>query len=240
MSRLTHEVNIPRIARYGLTPPDVNLLGISMNGALTVGSIRSGWRSWGAGALAASLIAGLLLGAQGGSAHALTLPVDSSHALPERPARMDVGADGTIYATLPTEIAIAIEPRGVPGDLGRIIELPGTAKPFDIAVTADGATAYVSRTSPSPDLEGSIERVDLPTGEVAALAGLGTWVTDVQLTADDATLVVASPGDQEVVLIDTASDEVRARVTVPSQPLGLAVANGIAYVGGSPFLHAMM
>lgn len=190
-------------------------------------------------ALGVSLILGLLLTVAAPAARAMSLPVESERSLPEAPARIVVGADGTTYSTLPTERAISIEPWGVGDPEGRIVSLPGAADPFDIAVTSDGATAYVSRLSTDVDPQGSVERVDLTTGEVTPLANIGSRPTELELTADDATLVIGLEGDTQLVLVSTATDEVRARITLRAQPYALAIDGRMAYVGGYQVIQSV-
>ena len=196
----------------------------------------------GALAIAMNRGAGLLLSAGGISpAHAISLPVEAVRDLPEQPDRLAVGTDGTIYATLPTQVAISVEPRGAQGDLGRIIELPGAAQPFDIAVTSDGAVAYVSRLGVD-GARNSVDRVDLATGEVTQIADVGASPTEIDLTDDEATLVVGSGeglGVLELVLVDTATEEIRARVALRTQPYAMVVYGDIAYLGDNSSIQAV-
>ena len=190
-------------------------------------------------ALGISLILGLLLTVAAPTARAMSLPIESQRSLPEMPTRIEVAADGTSYSTLPTERAIAIEPWGGGDPGGRIVPLPGAAEPFDIAVTSDGATAYVSRLSTDADPQGSVERVDLTTGAVTPIADIGSRPTELELTADDATLVIGQEGDSQLVLVSTATDEVRARVTLQAQPYALAIDGQMAYVGGYQVIQSV-
>lgn len=183
-----------------------------------------------------SLMTGLLLGAQAPAAQAAFLPSVSTHDVPEYPDRLAVTPDGTIYGTIESAVGVVIAPRG---DQARLLTLPGTSVPFDIAVTSDGSVAYVSRVANETNPNGSVDRVDLVTGAVTPVAGVGATPTEIELTDDGATLVVGSLADSQVVLVDTATDEVRARIPLETQPYALTVAGNIAYVGHIPVVQAI-
>lgn len=204
--------------------------------------MRSRSRRWmtavGGPALCVGLMAGLLIGVGSQGAQAGVLAGVGAVEIPAKPDILHVGATGTVYATLPSEDAIAIVSTAEQPQV-RLIELPGSADPFDITVTADEATAFVSRLPDDANPEGRLDRVDLNTGEVTQIEGMGYWPTGLALSQDDQTLVVAVLAEREAVLIDTASNSVRERVEVRSGASVVAIRGNIAYVGSTPTIDAI-
>lgn len=189
-------------------------------------------------ALGVSLMAGLLMAAGAPGAQASTPPLAAVVDLPGDVAAVAVGKSGTVFATLPDQDAIAIA-RLEPQPQVRILNLPGTADPLAIAVTSDEAVAYVGRLPNDANPDGRLDRVDLATGAVTQIEGVGYWPNDLELSADDKTLVVAVVGQAEAVLVDTASDSVRERVRLRHGAGNVAIDGNIAFVGSAPIIDAI-
>ncbi|MBI3852369.1 MAG: bifunctional YncE family protein/alkaline phosphatase family protein [Verrucomicrobia bacterium] len=117
-----------------------------------------------------------------------------------------------------------------------IKEISVGVAPFDVAIKADGKTAYVSnwggrrpkpgeRTAKSSGTEtlvdergvaasGTVSVVDLEKGEEVAQIVVGLHPSDLELSADQQTLYVANANSDTVSVIDTTSLKVTAAVLV--------------------------
>jgi len=124
--------------------------------------------------------------------------------------------------------------------------------PFDVVLSSDGSTAWVSdfggrrsrageRTADSSGTavlvddrgiaaSGTVTRVDLAAGRASATIEAGLHPTDLVLAPDGGTLYVAAANSDAVVAIDTASGTVRERIDVrldPGLPFG-CITNALA------------
>lgn len=131
------------------------------------------------------------------------------------------------------------------GDL--ITEIRVGVAPFDVALAADGATAYVSnwggrhpkeneRTAKSSDTNtlvdergiaasGSVSIVDLKQGREIAQIETGLHPSDLELSSDGKTLYVANANSDTVSIIDTQAMKAVETVLVrpkPNLPFGSA------------------
>ena len=99
------------------------------------------------------------------------------------------------------------------------------AEPGDIAITPNGATAYVSGVS------GDVSPIDLATDTVGSLITAGT---SVAITPNGATVYTADAGDT-VTPIDTATNTAGAPITVGNGPDAIAITpdGTTAYVANS-------
>jgi len=74
--------------------------------------------------------------------------------------------------------------------------------PYGLAVTADGAKAYVAQTDAAAVVE-----LDLKSWKVGRSIDVGRWPRQMALSADGRTLAVSTSGDQTVSIVDTAAGE---------------------------------
>lgn len=126
-------------------------------------------------------------------------------------------------------------------------EIPVGVAPFDVALSGDGKTAYVSnwggrhpkpneRTAKSSDTDtlvdehtvaasGTVSVVDLGEAKEIAQVNTGLHPSDLQLSADQQTLFVANANSDTVSVIDTTNLRVRDSILVrpdPKLPFGSA------------------
>jgi YVTN family beta-propeller protein len=115
-------------------------------------------------------------------------------------------------------------------------EIPVGVAPYDVVVSADGKTAWVSnwggrrpktgeRTAPSAGTEtlvdergignsGTVSLLDLDTGAETVQVNVGLHPSDLALTRDGKTLYIANVNDDTVSVVDTARRVVRETVVV--------------------------
>ena len=108
---------------------------------------------------------------------------------------------------------------GTPIDLG--------VPPYDVAVTADGGTAWVTARPLLDGLGGDVELipVDVETHVVGTSIPLGTdgQYTSIALSADGGTAFVAMERDDTVIPVDLATRTVGSPIGVSPHPAGLAL-----------------
>ncbi len=110
--------------------------------------------------------------------------------------------------------------------------LPVPSRPFRVAVTPDGGTAFVATIAGTDriyfiDLDGAASQVagSLIAGQMgAALGVIFTEASGMTLSPDGALLAVCISFDDELLLVDTASRSEIARVPVGDFPLRVAFA----------------
>jgi YVTN family beta-propeller protein len=119
-------------------------------------------------------------------------------------------------------------------------EIPVGVAPYDIVLTADGGSAWVSnwggrhpktgeRTAPSGGTEtlvdergiarsGTVSRLDLSGGTETAQVSVGLHPSDLLLSGDGRTLYVANANDDTVSVVDTTRRAVRETIVVKPDP----------------------
>jgi hyaluronoglucosaminidase len=160
------------------------------------------------------------------------VPVDlaTSTALPEIPVDCPasialVPGQEKAYVTRPcattvVPLDLSTNTLGTPIDLG--------TNPYDVAVTADSETAWVT-VRPFPDGLGedaALIPVDVETDAVGTSIPLGTneQNTSIVLGADGATAFVAVETDNAVLPVDLVTGTVGSPIAVSPHPAGLALA----------------
>src|SRR5436309_374668 len=115
--------------------------------------------------------------------------------------------------------------------------IPVQFSPFGIAITPNGAFAYVSNTGAICDLcpiaqSGSVSVIDTTTYNVVATIPVGRWPAGVAFTPDGAFSYVANFNSNTVSVINTVTNTVTATIGVGTEPLFVAITpNGaFAYV----------
>jgi YVTN family beta-propeller protein len=102
------------------------------------------------------------------------------------------------------------------------LKLPDTARPMGLALTADGATLYVSNGR-----AGTVSRVDLATGTVTGTVTAGTRPWGIGLSADQSRLFTANGPSNDVSVIDTRTFHVIATLSAGGGPWGIALAPAV-------------
>ena len=115
--------------------------------------------------------------------------------------------------------------------------IPVQWSPFGVAITPNGAFAYVTNTGAICDFCGAIQSysvsvIDTATYKVVTTIPVGQYPAGVAITPNGAFAYVANFNSNNVSVIDTATNTVTATVTVGTNPLGVAITpNGaFAYV----------
>src|SRR5229473_2812131 len=115
--------------------------------------------------------------------------------------------------------------------------IPVQFSPLGVAITPNGAFAYVTNTGAVCDLcpfnqPSSVSVIDTATYSVVATIPVGQYPAGVAITPNGAFAYVANFNSNNVSVINTATNSVTATVTVGTNPLGVAIApNGaFAYV----------
>ena len=103
------------------------------------------------------------------------------------------------------------------GKVVRSVELPAAAT--GIAVTADGATAYVTCAAPTS----TVCAVDTKTGKISASIPAGHTAIGPALSPDGKTLYVCNRFDNNVSVIDLATKKETAKVETIREPFAAAV-----------------
>src|SRR6266436_6956101 len=115
--------------------------------------------------------------------------------------------------------------------------IPVQFSPFGVAITPNGAFAYVTNTGAVCDLcpfsqPPSVSVIDTATYSVVATIPVGQYPAGVAITTNGAFAYVANFNSNSVSVIDTATNTVTATVPVGTGPWGIAITpNGaFAYV----------
>jgi YVTN family beta-propeller protein len=115
--------------------------------------------------------------------------------------------------------------------------IPVQFSPLGVAITPNGAYAYVTNTGAVCNLcpvnqPSSVSVIDTATYKVVATIQVGQYPAGVAVTPNGAFAYVANFNSNSVSVIDTATNTVTATVTVGINPLGVAITpNGaLAYV----------
>jgi YVTN family beta-propeller protein len=167
--------------------------------------------------------------------------------------------DGTAYVCLSRNNALGV----VDLKEGKLVrEIPVGVAPFDVALSRDGSTAYVSnwggrrpkageKTAKSSGTDtlvdergvassGSVSFVNLASGAETAQVETGLHPSDIALSSDGRMLAVANANSDSVTLIETASATVVATILVrpdPTLPFGSAT-NAVAFGEDGNTLYA--
>src|SRR5260370_24873667 len=120
---------------------------------------------------------------------------------------------------------------------GPVAVIPVQFSPLGVAITPNGAFAYVTNTGAVCDLcpfnqPSSVSVIDTATYSVVATIPVGQYPAGVAITPNGAFAYVANFNSNSVSVIDTATNTVTATVTVCTSPSCLAITpNGaFAYV----------
>ncbi len=166
------------------------------------------------------------------------------------PCGVAVAGDGrTAYVALSIRNTLAV----VDLVAGKVIkEIPTGVCPFDVVLSADGRTAYVSNfggrrarkgehaelsagtlvavDDRSIGISGTISRIDLVAGKPSGELSVGLHPSDLEISADGARLFVANANSDSVSVIDTAAFRLRETISVrpdPNLPFG-SITNALA------------
>ena len=90
----------------------------------------------------------------------------------------------------------------------------------DVAITPNGATAYVAYTAPG---EGGLVPIDIATGNPGAKIKTGQAGFGTAITPDGKTAIVTNLFDHSVTLVSTATNTVGATIQVGTNPFAVAV-----------------
>src|SRR5882724_637795 len=106
--------------------------------------------------------------------------------------------------------------------------IPVDFSPFGVAITPNGAFAYVTNTGIICDLcpvsqPPSVSVIDTATYKVVATIPVGLYPAGVAISPNGAFAYVANFNSNSVSVIDTATNTVTATVTVGTNPLGVAI-----------------
>jgi YVTN family beta-propeller protein len=95
-------------------------------------------------------------------------------------------------------------------------------RPYDIALSPDGRTAYVAGCD-SFCVTGSVEVLDTASRRVTGTMQVGPRPYRIAVTADGRRAYTTNLGDPSVSVVDLATQSAIATVRVPLEPTGLAV-----------------
>jgi YVTN family beta-propeller protein len=98
------------------------------------------------------------------------------------------------------------------------VPLASHAFPQGVAITPDGARAYVTNVHP-----GTVSVIDTATNTVTATITVGDVPRGVAITPDGARAYVTNEHSDTVSVIDTATNTVTATITVGDFPFGVAI-----------------
>src|SRR5688572_19372268 len=99
--------------------------------------------------------------------------------------------------------------------------VPVGSFPSDVAITPDGAFAYVVNRGFGDPSDVSV--IDTASNTVTATVAVGRRPTRIAIMPDGAFAYVTNLFDDNVSVIDTASNTVITTVTVASAPIGVAI-----------------
>src|SRR5229473_694523 len=118
-----------------------------------------------------------------------------------------------------------------------VAEIPVQVQPLGVAITPNGAFAYVTNSGKICDICAAIQSpsvsvIDTSTYQVVATIPVGNYPIGVAITPDGAFAYVANFNSNNVSVIDTVTNTVTATVGVGTGPTGVAITpNGaFAYV----------
>lgn len=100
----------------------------------------------------------------------------------------------------------------------RVVEvtIPVEAQPFDLAVSPDGKTLYVTSVTAG-------KLTVLRDNQVQKVAAIGTWPTGLALSRDGKTLYVALYLENALAVVDAGTLEVQKKIPVGQNPIGVAL-----------------
>ncbi len=97
----------------------------------------------------------------------------------------------------------------------KVIPVPGITGPHNLDLSADGRTAYVR------DVVGAVAVLDLESGEVRKVIGVGTGHAGIDVLPDGRYVATGAIGDTYVAIIDPDTLEVIKKVPVGTGPHGV-------------------
>ncbi|MGD0406565.1 MAG: YncE family protein, partial [Candidatus Bathyarchaeia archaeon] len=127
--------------------------------------------------------------------------------------------------------AFALLPQPVRATNTVTATVPVGSEPIGVAVTPDGAYAYVTNYGGGYYGSGSVSVISTATNTVTATVTVGSEPIGVAVTPNGAYAYVTNYGSGYYVsVISTATNTVTATVTVGTYPVGVAVTPDGAYV----------
>ncbi|UJR81946.1 bifunctional YncE family protein/alkaline phosphatase family protein [Sandaracinus amylolyticus] len=133
--------------------------------------------------------------------------------------------DGTLVAALMFEHALALFDSSTGAEIARV-PLEAASSPYDVVLSPDGATAFVSLWADS-----AVAVVDLATRAVTSTIAVGKNPMGLALSPDGATLAVACSDSDHVALIDVATRAVGERFYVVGEDAPRGAAPGALRFG---------
>jgi YVTN family beta-propeller protein len=119
-----------------------------------------------------------------------------------------------------------------------VAEIPVQVQPLGVAITPNGAFAYVTNSGKICDLCAAIQSpsvsvIDTATYSVVATIPVGNYPVGVAITPNGAFAYVATSCDSQASVIDTATNAVVATVGSLNDPRSMAITpdGAFAYVG---------
>ena len=131
------------------------------------------------------------------------------------PHNVRFSADGRIgYVTLQGGAGIGVIDTAE-RTVTRVIPVPGITGPHNLDLSADGRTAYVR------DVVGAVAVLDLESGQVRKIIGVGTGHSGIDVLPNGRYVATGAIGDNFVAIIDTDTLEVVKEVPVGTGPHGV-------------------
>jgi YVTN family beta-propeller protein len=196
------------------------------------------------GGYAVFLLAALLSGCASSTRKSVAAPAEAGDdsavvariPLDEPPNEVAVAPSGSrAYATAAGKIFVIDTANNA---VANTITLP--QHPVGIAISADGSRAYVADFSST-----AVWAIDTVTNRLTATIEIGPPkaaasmpMPAVVVTRDGSAVYITNPGDDTLLVIDTANSFVRTRIALHMHPSGAAVTpdGGFVYVSGCPGL----
>lgn len=126
--------------------------------------------------------------------------------------------DDSIWAVNPDSDSISIFRQETPGSLRKIRELPVGRSPWSVAISPDGAKAYVVNRS-----DGALTVIDAATLSSTATIYLGAEPSAIVLDPQGRTAYVALTAEAAVIAVELANPLEHKRIAVAPMPYALAV-----------------
>jgi len=123
--------------------------------------------------------------------------------------------DGLLYVTTEIENSVSVvDPRTL-----KVVRAIPTEQPEShmLAITRDGRRGYTANVGP-----GTISVLDLQAGKTLAVIPVATRIQRISLSVDDGMVFTSDQTKPELVVIDTAANKVKTRVSLPASAYGTA------------------